>query len=65
MKPEHGECRQLLIDQMAQMGAEIIITVRPDHKCHWWDGHSCPHGVTFWVHPSEAQFQRWKDGGFE
>lgn len=58
---DHGECGCLLARKLADMGCDAYVTVRPDHDtaCAWWATQTCPHGITFWLHPTLTQRQQW------
>lgn len=54
--PPHGECADLLAEQMAAMGVEVTVTTEPAGVD---EPRTCPHGVRYWVAPTAAQVARW------
>ncbi len=61
--PDHGTCKRTILDFLAEKGVGGFVTVRPDHGCSWFQEHICPHGISLWAHPTDAQLQEWKDRG--
>lgn len=54
--PPHGECADLLTEQMAAMGVEVTVH---DEQAGADEPYRCPHGRYFWVVPTPAQVARW------
>lgn len=53
--PPHGECADLLAEQMAAMGVEVTVETEPNGT----EPLICPHGFMFWLVPTPAQVARW------
>ncbi|WP_433233825.1 hypothetical protein [Actinomadura nitritigenes] len=59
--PPHGECADLLAEQMAAMGVEVTVSTEPPtaRSPYTADPFTCPHGVSYWIEPTAAQLTRW------
>ena len=61
------ECEALLRSKWAAMGTEVTIStaeplvITPDTK----PGFRCPHGITYWMEPTNEQIAQWARDGVE
>jgi hypothetical protein len=60
-------CAQLLIDNMAAMGAEVTVSTAPPIVVgpYTVDPFHCPHGVEYWIEPTGEQICAWVEAGVE
>ena len=68
MNPEvlavHSDaCRRLLVDIMTGMGCEVIVSTAAPLTETDYDPNpiSCPHGVVYYMQPTNDQIIRWRN----
>jgi len=54
-------CAQTLIDQSAELGADIHVSTLPPLVAGPYEtaGFRCPHGVEYWIEPTGEQIAHW------
>jgi hypothetical protein len=63
MEPElHTECRLILQGGARKLGADVKVYQQEGkpHECRWLNGFRCPHGIQFWIEPTDAQHAEWE-----
>ena len=61
----HETCRLVLQGGARAHGADVKVYEQEDapHSCIWLNAFRCPHGVQYWIEPTEAQHGEWKRVG--
>lgn len=64
---DHSTCEKALTEGMAAQGVEITVSTEPPLVAgpYTTNGHTCPHGVTFWIEPTGEQIAAWARDGVE
>jgi hypothetical protein len=60
----HAQCLPTVERVMKEHGCEVTVTVRRPRQ--WTTFHrevTCPHGITYFTYPTEAQFAEWQQMG--
>jgi hypothetical protein len=66
MADDHSGCRQVLIDMAADTGTEITVSVAPpDPGPYPAESYTCPHGIAYWIQPTQRQIAAWTRDGVE
>lgn len=55
-------CRVVLVNGMADLGAEVVVSTVPPLAPTPYDAGPwrCPHGTTFWMQPTNDQILKWR-----
>jgi hypothetical protein len=61
----HAGCRDYLRQEMAKLGCEVTVSTAPPliETPHRTEGCKCPHGTTYWIHPTSEQIAQWARDG--
>jgi hypothetical protein len=58
-------CRAVLVDTMAERNCEVVVSTAPPlaptpYEAGPW---RCPHGLLFWMQPTNDQILKWRQDG--
>jgi hypothetical protein len=61
---EGCECRQVLIDGMARLGAEVVVSTAPPLAPNpFTEEFVCPHRTRWFMEPTGEQYAQWAEDG--